>query len=112
MMSEEVKHCAVCGKVISTPENDYFSHIKIKYCDSCREVIRREQARNRVNELRKRKKEKDKFRDKELELMKEKVRLLTEENELLKIENQRKREQINQQSKSVITQIRKKVSSE
>ncbi len=109
MMSEEVKRCAVCGKIISTPENDYFSHIKIKYCDSCKEVIRREQTRNRVKALRERKKQKDKFRDEELELMREKVRLLTEENELLRIRNQRDREQINQQSKAVITQVRRKV---
>lgn len=93
MVSEEIKCCSVCGKVISTPESDYFSHIKILYCDDCRKEVEREQSRQRMAELRKRKKQKDKFRDEELELMKEKVKLLEEENDLLRNRNQTAREE-------------------
>lgn len=84
MMSEENKCCKVCGKIISTAENDYYSHIKILYCDKCRDAVKREQTRLRVAELHKRKKQKDKYRDEELELLRERVGLLETENNLLR----------------------------
>lgn len=108
MMSEENKCCERCGAVISTPDSDYFSHIRILYCDKCREEVRREQTRKRVAELRKRKKQKDKYRDAELLLMQERLKLLEEENELLRKRVQREREEKPRQS-TFSNQIRKKV---
>lgn len=108
MMSEENKQCERCGVVISTPDSDYFSHIRILYCDKCREEVKREQTRKRVAELRKRKKQKDKYRDAELLLMQERLKLLEEENELLRKRVQREREEKPRQS-TFSNQIRKKV---
>jgi len=96
MMSEENKYCEVCGKLISTSDSDYFSHIKIMYCDTCRKEVEREQSRLRMEELRKRKRQKDKFRDEELIRMQERVKLLEEENELLRLKVERQREELEQ----------------
>lgn len=93
MMSEENKYCSRCGKLISTPEGDYFSHIKILYCDECRKEVEREQTRQRVAELKKRKKKKDQFRDEELEQLRELVKQLKEEVELLRESNLTLREE-------------------
>ncbi|MBR0484814.1 MAG: hypothetical protein IJJ69_08580 [Oscillospiraceae bacterium] len=93
MMSEENKYCSRCGKLISTPEGDYFSHIKILYCDECRKEVEREQTRQRVAELKKRKKQKDKFRDEELEQLRVLTEQLKEEVELLREGNQAMREE-------------------
>ena len=93
MMSAENKYCSGCGKLISTPESDYFSHIKILYCDKCRKKAEREQARKRMEELRKRKKQKDKFRDEELEQLRVLTEQLKEEVALLREGNQAMREE-------------------
>ncbi len=74
----DIKYCQRCGAVISDLNTaDYFSHIRIKYCRRCAEQVEREQTAVRVAALRRRKKQKDKFRD-------EQLILLQEENELLR----------------------------
>ena len=79
MVMKNLKFCECCGKFISDiNKNDYYSHISIKYCSACSEKIRKEKTHARVNALRKRKKQKDKFRDEQLEL-------LQEQNELLRL---------------------------
>lgn len=81
----DVKRCKRCGKIISDVNySDWYSHIRIQYCESCRKQSDREKTAIRVAELRKRKRQKDKFRDRELELMKERNQLLQEENEILR----------------------------
>ena len=81
----DVKRCKRCGKIISDVSSaDWYSHIRVQYCESCRKQSDREKTAIRVAELRKRKKQKDKFRDRELELMREKSKMLDEENELLR----------------------------
>ena len=81
----DVKRCKRCGKIISNVSSaDWYSHIRVQYCESCRKQSDREKTAIRVAELRKRKKQKDKFRDRELEIMREKSKLLEEENELLR----------------------------
>ena len=81
----DVKRCKRCGKIISdVNSSDWYSHIRIQYCDACRKQSDREKTAIRVAELRKRKRQKDKFRDRELELMKERNQLLQEENEILR----------------------------
>ena len=80
----DVKRCKRCGKIISDVSSaDWYSHIRVQYCDACRKQSDREKTAIRVAELRKRKRQKDKFRDRELELMKERNQLLQEENEIL-----------------------------
>ena len=72
------KLCERCGLIISDIDtDDYFRHLSVKYCDRCRDIVQREKTAARVANLRKRKKEKDKYRDEQLELLKQ-------ENELLR----------------------------
>lgn len=81
----DVKRCKRCGKIISdVNSSDWYSHIRVQYCESCRKQSGREKTAIRVAKLRERKKQKDKFRDRELELMKERNQLLQEENEILR----------------------------
>ena len=81
----DVKRCKRCGKIISdVNSSDWYSHIRVQYCESCRKQSDREKTAIRVAKLRERKRQKDKFRDRELELMKERNQLLQEENEILR----------------------------
>lgn len=81
----DIKRCKRCGKIISDiNSSDWYSHIRIQYCDTCRKQSDREKTAIRVAKLRERKRQKDKFRDKELELMCERNKLLEEENEILR----------------------------
>lgn len=81
----DIKRCKRCGKIISDiNSSDWYSHIRIQYCDACRKQSDREKTAIRVAKLRERKRQKDKFRDRELELMKERNQLLQEENEILR----------------------------
>ena len=71
-MIPSIKRCARCYTPISYEDNsDWYSHIRIKYCDECRKVVEREQAAERLKRYKQRKKEADRIRDarlKELEL--------------------------------------------
>lgn len=81
----DIKRCKRCGKIISDVSSaDWYSHIRVQYCESCRKQSDREKTAIRVAKLRERKRQKDKFRDKELELMRERVAILEEENELIR----------------------------
>lgn len=91
----DIKRCKRCGKVISNVNSaDWYSHIRIQYCDACRKQSDREKTAIRVAKLRERKRQKDKFRDKELELMKQKVAMLEEENELIRQRLIKSREEV------------------
>jgi len=84
----DIKYCQRCGAIISDLNTaDYFSHISIKYCSQCAEKVNREKTAARMAALRKRKKQKDKYRD-------EQLILLQEENELLRKNIIRLREMI------------------
>lgn len=79
-MLEDVKRCTMCGKVISDLNDettDYYRHIRLKYCPICRETAEHLQGVDRVRRYRERKRQQDKARDDQL-------RLLQEENELLR----------------------------
>ena len=68
---KEVKRCERCYTIISRIESaDWFSHMSIKYCDECREIVKREQNAARVAAFRKRKKEADKQMQIELKNLK------------------------------------------
>lgn len=69
---DNVKYCKRCGVVISVSENsDWYSHMSKKYCDECRR-----QSDRKKTALRQRKKQKEHFRDEQLELLKEENKLL------------------------------------
>lgn len=73
----DIKYCTRCGVKISDINTaDYYSHIRIKYCDVCRERANQEQTLLRVHALRKRRREKNKLLDTQLELLKEENALL------------------------------------
>lgn len=77
-MLQDIKYCKRCGAKISDLNTaDYYSHLSIKYCNICKKQAEKEKTALRVAKLRERKKQKDRFRDEQLELLKE-------ENELLK----------------------------
>lgn len=81
----DIKYCVRCGAFISDVNAaDWYSHISIKYCNVCRREAEREKTALRVAALRQRKKQKDKFRDEQLEIISERNELLKEENELLR----------------------------
>jgi hypothetical protein len=74
----DIKYCKRCGAMISDINNtDWYRHMSVKYCSFCRKESDRQKTALRVYNLRQRKKEKDKFRDEQLELLKV-------ENELLR----------------------------
>lgn len=75
---KEIKRCERCYTIISRMESsDWFSHMSIKYCDKCREEVKKEQNRAGVAAFRKRKKEADRAKD-------EQIRQLQLENEILR----------------------------
>lgn len=78
MKLEKIKRCERCYKIISfEDEADYYSHISIKYCDDCRKIVLREQARVRMANMRARNKA-------EIKTLQERVRVLELENESLR----------------------------
>lgn len=76
-----VKMCQRCNReIISNLHNentDYYSHIRIKYCDACRQIVAKEQAAERLKRWRANKKQEEKLKD-------EKITLLEQENEILR----------------------------
>ena len=87
------KFCKRCGVLISDLNNnaDWFSHIRIQYCDICRKDSEREKTALRIYNFRQRKKLKNKLRD-------EKLALLEEENELLRQRVIQLREEVSKKS--------------
>lgn len=86
----EYKRCQVCGKVISSIHDIGFNkyrHIRIKYCDDCREYMDSLHNRNRQYDFKQRKKVAD-------ELKNERLGLLQEENELIRQRNIQLKEEI------------------
>lgn len=75
----ENKYCSRCNKLISNIYSaDYYSFIRIKYCPECKPIVKKEQTLKCIKESRKRKKELNKQRDIQLELLKQ-------ENEMLRL---------------------------
>lgn len=78
-MMPEIKRCSRCGVEISNIYTaDYYAHIRVKYCDQCREIVTKEQTAARVKALRRRRRERNKLLDDRLELLEEENRLLRE----------------------------------
>ena len=87
-MLPEIKRCERCYRPISWEDKaDWYSHIRIKYCDECRPIVDKEKAAARLKRFRERQKEAAKVRDqrlKDLELenriLRDKLKAVWEEN--------------------------------
>ncbi len=75
----------MCGTIISKVDDaDWYSHMSIKYCSTCRKQSDRKKTAERMKELRKRQKEKNKIRDEQIKLLDEQLKLIKEENEMIR----------------------------
>lgn len=75
---QDIKRCEKCYKIISTIDSaDWYSHMRIKYCDTCREQVKKTQAAERNKRARARRKE-------EYKALVERVRNFEIENEILR----------------------------
>lgn len=78
MRTAEKKFCENCGVLISDIyRDDWYSHISIKYCDECREVVKKQQNAARLIKFRERKKQAEKLKN-------ERLKSLELENEILR----------------------------
>ena len=77
---KDIKRCEKCGVVISDVDTaDWYSHIRIKYCDKCREKMNQKNTAERAKSYRKRKQEEH------AELL-SRCKALETENELLRLQ--------------------------
>ena len=71
-MVPTIKRCARCYTSISFEDSaDWYSHIRIKYCDDCAKIVEKEKAAERFQRYKERQREAAKLRDqrlKELEI--------------------------------------------
>ena len=71
-MVPTIKRCARCYTPISFEDSaDWYSHIRIKYCDDCAKIVEKEKAAERFQRYKERQREAAKLRDqrlKELEI--------------------------------------------
>lgn len=73
-----IKKCVMCGVPISNEfEVSWYRHIRIMYCDKCREEVNRIQNADRVRKFRQKKK-------RQAEIDGEKLRTLEDENRILR----------------------------
>lgn len=71
-MVPTIKRCARCYTPISFEDSaDWYSHIRIKYCEECAKIVEKEKAAERFQRYKERQREAAKLRDqrlKELEI--------------------------------------------
>ena len=78
MQIPDIKRCEKCYKIISDINtSDYYSHIRIKYCPDCKEIVLREKTKARMQRLRERKKLQEQERNM-------KIKQLEAENDILR----------------------------
>lgn len=87
MAEQIIKYCETCGTKISNlyeEGTDVMRHIALRYCPDCRKLSDKQKAAIRFDNWKKRKKQKEAYRDKELELLKERIAILEKENDILR----------------------------
>ena len=73
-----IKKCVMCGAPISNEyESSWYRHIRIMYCDECREQVQRIQNADRVRKYRAKKQRQTEFNE-------IKLKTLETENEILR----------------------------
>ena len=73
-----IKKCVICGVPISNEyESSWYRHIRIMYCDECREQVQRIQNADRVRRYRAKKQRQAEFNE-------IKLKTLETENEILR----------------------------
>lgn len=73
-----IKKCVICGVPISNEfETSWYRHIRIMYCDQCREEVKRIKNADRVRKFKKKQK-------KQLEVDEKKIKNLEDENRILR----------------------------
>jgi recombinational DNA repair protein (RecF pathway) len=73
-----IKKCVMCGVPISNEyESSWYRHIRIMYCDECREQVQRIQNADRVRKYRAKKQRQAEFNE-------IKLKTLETENEILR----------------------------
>ena len=73
-----IKKCVMCGVPISNEyESSWYRHIRIMYCDECREQVQRIQNADRVRKYRAKKQRQAEFKE-------IKLKTLETENEILR----------------------------
>lgn len=73
-----IKKCVMCGVPISNEyESSWYRHIRIMYCDKCREQVQRIQNADRVRKYREKKQRQAEFNE-------VKLKTLETENEILR----------------------------
>lgn len=73
-----IKKCVICGVPISNEfETSWYRHIRIMYCDKCREEVNRIKNADRVRKFKKKQK-------KQLEIDEKKIKNLEDENRILR----------------------------
>ena len=66
-MMPDIKRCERCYRPISWVDRaDWYSHIRVKYCDECRPIVEREKTAARLKRFRERQKEAARVRDQRL----------------------------------------------
>lgn len=82
-----VKMCQRCNQEIISNLNsataDYYRHLSVKYCDKCREIVRREKNAQSVKRYRRRKRQGKALQTSNIELLQQENELLTKKNEVL-----------------------------
>ena len=82
---QNVKYCIKCARKISDINTaDYFSHIRIKYCNDCKADANRENARERAARIRKQSRENNKLRRELNDALRVENRLLRDELERIR----------------------------
>lgn len=76
-----VKMCERCNHVLisnlNSPTADYYRHLSVKYCDTCREIVKREKTAQRVKKYKQRKKQERSYKQEQTEY-------LLKENEMMR----------------------------
>lgn len=68
MSVPEIKRCERCFKPISFMDSaDWYSHIRVKYCDECKAIVEKEKAAERFRRFKEKKMEASRLRDQRLQ---------------------------------------------
>ena len=98
-MVPTIKRCARCFTPISYENSaDWYSHIRIQYCDECKKIIEKEKAAERFRRFKARKKEAERLRDERLKELEIENSILREKLKALWDDESRKRGESNADS--------------